>query len=88
MTAITKALALTSSLLNSHENSASVIQAGSGKIATEVNRATLLMWQCQLINSFIAASSITDAEIDPSKYTIRRQLSNRLVLYSRIVGVS
>jgi hypothetical protein len=37
---------------------------------------------------FIVESSITDASIDPTKYTIRRQLSGRLVLYARIVGVS
>ncbi len=37
---------------------------------------------------FIVESSITDASIDPNKYTIRRQLSERLVLYARIVGVS
>lgn len=35
-----------------------------------------------------AESNITDAEIDPSLYTIRRQLSDRLVLHARIVGVS
>jgi hypothetical protein len=35
-----------------------------------------------------AESNITDAEIDLSVYTIRRQLSDRLVLHARIVGVS
>lgn len=35
-----------------------------------------------------AESNITDAEIDPSLYTIRRQLNDRLVLHARIVGVS
>lgn len=37
---------------------------------------------------FNVVSSIRDANIDPTKYTIRRQLNERLVLYARIVGVS
>lgn len=37
---------------------------------------------------FNVESSIRDASIDPTKYTIRRQLNERLVLYARIVGVS
>ena len=35
-----------------------------------------------------AGSNLTDAEIDPSLYTIRRQLNDKLVLHARIVGVS
>ena len=35
-----------------------------------------------------AESNLTDAEVDPTIYTVSRQLHERLMLHARIVGVS
>jgi len=37
---------------------------------------------------FSLASALTDANIDSSQYSLTRQLSERLMLHVRIIGVS
>ena len=37
---------------------------------------------------FSAASSLTSASVDPSEYTISKQLHSKLMLYAKIDGVS
>lgn len=63
---------------------------GKIKINYISNRCTCTLLSINNIKSFLfnVESSIRDASIDPTKYTIRRQLNERLVLYARIVGVS